>query len=318
MEVAPERMPMPENPAYEGPAWLNDEDILRDEGVYFGLSEARPDEVVSQIRHEFAKQTAELEQRIDEYNEKIGELNLFIEQYENLISELRYKTDQLTTRQRHEHQLPRTLIGLCLSMAMCVGTFFLIDETLSLSFAQNHWIAVGVFLAGMFSLFSRTSLFHETNTPITPRRLLEEIGLPLAASLFVLAQALKNQPVGQALALWLFIFFLFLLAGKLLLGNLMVLWSDWRAVGENHQMAREKRESTDRWDAESRELRQEIDRLRLQKWQIIPELNRNQADLTRLNARRDGLIKLFESEFNLARSLRDRLTYAQRQAILNQ
>ncbi|MBC8151297.1 MAG: hypothetical protein H7Z72_00130 [Bacteroidetes bacterium] len=315
--TAPVDRPEPIDAGQQGPVWLDDEDLLRDEGVFFGLSDARPDEMVALIRHEFTHQTAALEQTLDQYHEKIGELNLFIEQHENQISELRYKSDELALRKPVGHQLPRTLAGLSLSVLMCIGTFFLIDETLRPAFTQNRWISLGVFLAGMFSLFSRTSLFHETNTPTTPRRLLEETGLPLATALFVLAQALKTQPAGTALALFFFIFFLFLLAGKLLLGNLMVLGSDLHAVGQNRQLARERLSQTTGWESEITQLRANIDRFRVQKWQIIPELNRIQADLTRMNARRDGLIKRFESEFNLARSLRDRLTSEQRQAIIS-
>ncbi len=311
------RLPEPPEPVAQGPAWLDDEELLRDEGVLFGLSDARPDEMLYAIRHEFAKQTAGLEQLIEQHNEKIGELNLFIEQHEGQISELRYKTDELGQRQPVDHQLPRTLAGLGLSALMCVGTFFLIDETLRPAFTESRWIALGVFSAGMFSLFNRTSLFHEADSPTTARRLLEEIGMPLAASLFVFAQALKTQSVGNAFALLLFVFFLFLLTGKLLLGNLTVLWRDLYAVGQNRRLTRDRLTSTTRWTTETSQLRADIDRFRVQKWQIIPELNRNQAALTRLNARRDGLIKRFESEFNLARSLRDRLTPEQRQAILS-
>ncbi len=300
------------------PAWLDDEDWLRDEGVIFGLSDTKPDERISIIRHEFAHQTAGLTQTAEEYNEKIGELNLFIDQHENQIGELQHKTDELTRQPPADHQLPRTLAGLSLSIMMCVGTFFLIDETLRPAFAESRWIAVGVFLAGMFSLFSRTSLFHETGSPTTARRLLEEIGLPLAASVFVFVQALQTQSAGKAIALLVFVFFLFLLAGKLLLGNLTVFWSDLHAVNRNRRLSRDIQTKTVAWSVEIAERRADIDRLRVQKWQIIPQLNRVQAELTRLNARRDGLITLFLSEFSLARSLRDRLTNEQREDILNQ
>ena len=299
------------------PAWLTDEELLRDEGVVFGLSDARPDERLGIIRHEFAHQTAGLAQMADQYSEKIGELNLFIEQHENQIGELRYKADELTRQSPADHQLPRTLAGLSLSIVMCVGTFFLIDETLRPAFAESRWIAIGVFLAGMFSLFSRTSLFHETGSPTTARRLLEETGLPLAASLFVFVQALQTQSAGKAVALFVFVFFLFLLAGKLLLGNLTVFWTDLHAMNQNRKLARDVQTNTVAWTAETNRLRVQIDRLRVQKWQIIPQLNHVQAELTRLTARRDSLITLFQSEFNLARSLRDRLTAEQRDTILN-
>ncbi len=319
--VQPQAQPViqpiaPAGTTREVPTWLDDEDLLRDEGVIFGLSDARPDERIGMIRHEFAHQTATLAQTADEYNEKIGELNLFIEQHENQISELQYKADELAQRPPVDHQLLRTLTGLSLSALMCVGTFYLIDETLRPAFAESRWIAVGVFLAGMFSLFNRTSLFHEAGSPTTARRLLEEVGLPLAASLFVFVQALQTQSAGKAIALLVFVFFLFLLAGKLLLGNLTLFWTDLRAVSQNRELVEEQRTKITGWDADMNELRAKIDGLRVQKWQIISQQSRTQAELDRLNARRDGLINLFQSEFNLARSLRDRLTSEQRQDIL--
>jgi hypothetical protein len=43
------------------PFWLENEDALRDEGVIFGLSEAKADEKIAAIRNYFAHQTAETE-----------------------------------------------------------------------------------------------------------------------------------------------------------------------------------------------------------------------------------------------------------------
>jgi hypothetical protein len=77
-------------------------------------------------------------------------------------------------------------------------------------------------------------------------------------------------------------------------------------IGTN--LKKEKTTKTDNWEEEKTRLNTEIDELRVQKWQIVPNLNRAEAELARLNARRDALIKMFESEFNLARQLRGRLT----------
>ncbi|GAA4403380.1 hypothetical protein GCM10023187_19390 [Nibrella viscosa] len=302
--------------AEEIPAWLEDEDLLRDEGVIFGLSDAKPEEKIAAIRTYFVHRCADLERDIDRFNEKIGEINLFIEQKENRIGELDHRRHELAGQQPGEHHLPRTLIGLGLSTVMCVGNFFLIDETLRPAFEQSRLISVGVFLAGMFNLFSRTSFFHESGSPATRRRLLEEVGLPLAAALFVFAQAVQRQPFLQAVALLLFVFFLFLLSGKLLLGTLTILRNDLRTSFRNKQLKIEQQTRSAQWDTEIDTLRKEIDELRVQKWQIIPELNRAEAELSRMNAKRDMLIKLFESEYNLARTLKTQLTERQRQAIL--
>ena len=304
----------------EIPDWLADESLLRDEGVLFGLSDSRPEDKVSMIRTYFQRLTAPLEYEVEQYNEKIGELNLFIEQKENRIDDLRRKTTELTDRQSEgTHQLLRTLAGLLFSIAMCVGNYFLIEETLRPSFAHNRWIAIGVFLAGMFSLFGRTSVFHDPTARLTFRRIIEEMGLPAAAALFIFVHAARSQPLGQAVALFVFAFFLFLLAGKLLLGNLTVLRNDLHYRAESRRLANEKQAKSTEWEREIQQLSGDIDALRIQKWQVIPLQNRAEAELHRIQARRDSLIHLFVSEYNLARSLRDRLTESERRAItLNQ
>ncbi len=302
----------PPSPPMEWPSWLEDETLLRDEGVIFGLSESKSEEKVAIIRNYFIHQTADVELEVERYGEKIQELNLFIEQKENRINELKEKAGELDKRSNDgEHQLPRTIVGLTFSIAMCVGNYFLIADTLQPLYSSSQWIAVGVFLAGMFNLFGRVSLFHDTDSSVSWRRLLEEIGMPFAAALFVFVQALQNQTVLRAGALFVFVFFLFLFAGKLLLSNITVLRNDLRVWLAGTDLKKEKTTKTDSWEEEMLRLNAEIDELRVQKWQIIPHLNRAEAELARLNARREALTKMFESEFNLARQLRERLTERQ-------
>jgi len=313
----------PEQPLFESadpveslPDWLEDENLLRDEGTIFGLSNARPEEKIAMIRTYFQRQTAPLEHEVEQHNERIGELNLFIDQKENEIAELRHKTAQLEASQPDgDHQLPRTAIGLLFSVAMCIGNYYLIEETLEPVFRESRPIAVGIFMAGMFSLYGRTSAFHDPSTRLNARRVLEEAGLPFAASLFVFIQALQTQSAGRAIGLFIFIFFLFLLAGKLLLGTLTLLRNDLRYWSQGRQLKETQRIKTAVWETEIARLTAEINALRVQKWQVLPILNRADAELHRINARRDMLVKLFESEFNLARSLRDQLTESQRRAI---
>ena len=288
------------------PYWLKDEESLRDEGVLFGLSDALPDEKITEIRSYFARKAALLEQTIEEHTEKIGELNLFIEQRENRIAELQKQSATLRESQPATHSLLRTLASLVLSVMMCVGTFYLIDQTLRPMF-PNRWIAVGVFLAGMFNLFGRTSFFYEENTRLTSRRVVEELALPLAAALFVMAQAWQTQSGWQAIALFVFVFFLFLLAGKLLLSTLTALQTDADTIRQNRQLTIDKRQDLPRWQAERDQCSREVDAIRVQKWPIVTALNQSQTNLTRLNTQRDQLVNLFLSEFELARSLRHQL-----------
>jgi hypothetical protein len=64
---------------------------------------------------------------------------------------------------------------------------------------------------------------------VTWKSLLEEVGLPFATALFVFANVITYQTWWQAFALFVFVLFLFLFAGKLLLSNITVLRNDLQA-----------------------------------------------------------------------------------------
>ncbi|GAB3946319.1 hypothetical protein GCM10028805_16610 [Spirosoma harenae] len=298
------------------PDWLADEASLRDEGVLFGLSEARPDTKVAQIRAYFGQQSAPLTESIEQHTEKIRELNGLIEQREHHSSTLRDQINDLRGKKPVTNNLVRNGFSFTLSVFLSIGAFFLIDETLRPVF-PNHWIAIGVFLAGMFNLFGQVSFFYELNSRLSLRRLLEEIGLPLAASLFVLAHALQSKPLWQAISLFVFVFFVFLLSGKLLLSTLSLLQHDFSIIQQNRELVVNKAQNLPIWEGEISRLNQEIDHIRTQKWPVVTDLNQAEAALARLNTQRDAFVHLFISEFELARSLRDRLSEGQRNLLIN-
>lgn len=298
------------------PYWLEDEDTLRDEGVLFGLSESDPTEKTDIIHKYFSHLAAPHLSNIEQHNERIQEQNLFIGQKTNRIEELENKLKSLiVTKSGSDHHLPRTLIGLSLSVAMCIGNFFLIRESLKPAFAESSWIALGIFLAGMFSLFGRISMFHDTDSKVSWRSLLEEIGLPFAAALFVFANVLPYQGIFQGIALFIFVFFLFLFAGKLLLSNVTILRNDLHALFNVTRDREETAKNMQNWESEIQTLQQEVDDMRIKKWQILREQGQSETERDRIYAKRDMLIKLFESEYSLARRMKNQLTNKQLQEI---
>ena len=207
-------------------------------------------------------------------------------------------------------------VSLGISIILCMGTFYLVDDTLYRVF-PNHWIAAGVFLAGLFNLSGHTSFFYETNTRLTGRRFMEEIGLPFAAAVFVLVHALSYQPVSQAIGLFIFILFVFLLSGKLLLSTLTSLHYELGSAQKNRQMIAAKQVDLPLLESQINQLEQDVDRLNGQRMAVVAAFNQVESTLTQLNTQRDKLVNLFLGEFELARSLRDRLTKQQRQLIMN-
>jgi uncharacterized protein YlxW (UPF0749 family) len=309
------------------PHWLSSENALRDEGVIFGLSGAESEEKTTVIRSFFRHQTVDIEKEIEHFSEKVGELNLFIEQRENRIEVLNNKIETLENESPRDHNLLRTSIGLLLAIGVCIGNFFLIDHSLTPNFTENHqFIAIGVLLAGMFNLFGRFSFFHEKNSSISWRQLLEEVSLPFAAALFVFTQSIApqsidsqnngSQTIWQSVALFLFVFSLFMFSGKLVLSNLSVIKSDSLAWTKNMRLQKDQVRKKEQWESEVISFEKEVDDLRIEKWKILPSLNRAEASLERYHSKRDSLIKLFESEFRLARSYRDKLSGNQIKSIL--
>ncbi|WP_338877012.1 hypothetical protein WBJ53_15255 [Spirosoma sp. SC4-14] len=298
------------------PYWLTDEETLRDEGVLYGLSTAEPDEKIAEISAYFAYQTAPLEATIEQLGQKAGEYDQLIEQLERRVAIRQQQITILQNQEPAQTHLLRTGVSLTLSAVVCIGNYYLIDHTLHPAFS-NTWITAGVFLAGMFNLFGRTSFFYEEGTRLSGRRLIEETGLPLSASIFILVQALQTQSTLQACSLFVFVFMLFLLAGKLVLSTLTTLEAGLKTAQLNRRLAIDKQQKIPAWETGLDQLRQEISHLQAEKWPVATAQKQADSQRAQLNTQRDRLVNLFLSEFELARSLRNRLTEQQRQAIFN-
>lgn len=299
------------------PDWLINQDILRDEGVIFGLSGSNPDEKISIIRHYFSQQTAETDKVIGQKEEEIGELNYWINEKESLVKELEQKIQQLKNQEfTEQHHLPRTIMGLLLATGIAIGNYFLIEESLRGQFEQSKLIASGVFLAGMFNLFGRISFLHDEEKSSTWKRLLEEIGMPLAAAFFVFAQIYAIKPPLNAWALLAFIFFLFMFSGKLLLGNLTVFKDDLTIFQKRNQLQQDKIKKVAEWEETIEKHKAAIEKHRQDKQSILPELTQLSTQNLKFKAQRDMLIKVFESEYHLAQNYRNRLNDKQISTIL--
>ncbi|RCR70482.1 hypothetical protein [Larkinella punicea] len=299
------------------PDWLSDDNLLRDEAALLGLSHAPLEEKTSLIRLYFKQQTISFEREREELGEKIGELNLGIEQKTNRIEELRQNITRLeAAKPDGEPHFLKTVTGLIACLGLLIGNHFLILETLRPHFEESRLLSLGVLLAGFLGLYHRTTSSTETTTPFSVRQLLADAGLPFATSFFVFIYACQTQSALSALGIFLFLFFLFLSVGKLIPGLLTALQNDFRYRNQEKNLKNERNLKTVAWENEINALTISVDAIRVQKWQLLPFLNRVELELSRSNTRRDLLIELFENEFNLARSLRDRLSEQQIRAIV--
>ncbi len=314
-ELLPEPVPEAEElPAEEEdvlPFWLNNDDALKDEGVIYGLSGTDPQEKINIIHSVYKKHSAGWIRVREELNEKIGELNLILEKKDALLHELGRKTEQVRGQEPREENSFRVLTGLILALGMCIGNYFLIREGVRYGFPlQSDPIALGVFLTGMFSLYYTTSVIH-SDSPLTWKRTLEEFGMPLAASLFVWVQVVSEMAWYKSAGFFIFTFFAFLIAGKLLLGSIAQLKREIRLFQMNRELKREKYAAATDWLQTMDSLEKEMEKIRMEKWKIVSALNETEAQINRLTADKEAAVNLFISEYNLAKDYKDRLSGAQ-------
>ncbi|MCP9768694.1 hypothetical protein EGI22_12275 [Lacihabitans sp. LS3-19] len=292
----------------EFPNWLSNEDALRDEGVIFGLSDTLAEEKLKIIEAIFSKKAAGLNQKRDELSEKIGELNLFIEKKHEDLEDLKSKSAVALEKETIDENVLRVSIGLLLSIGMCVGNYFLIDEGLKNAYPSSHqWISWGVFLTGMFSLFNPTAVLHN-DTKLDWKRLLEEFGMPFAASFFVFVQIWDTLPFYKSLAFLLFTFFAFLISGKILLSSVAKLKYEIKALKHNLKLKSDKKKVDSVWLDDKEGLDASIENLRIQKWKILPELNEVEAQIQKIKAEKENIENVFLSEYNLAKNYRQKLS----------
>jgi hypothetical protein len=282
------------------PEWLADEQALRDEAVIFGFSNSAYDEKIQTIEAYYHQLGIQPQKRLSQYDEKILELNLEQEVKDQAIKALMVKQKDALDAKTNESHLLRFFLGLCLSVAMCVGTYFLIAEWLQSSFKNNgQWISWGIFLTGMFNLFSPVSFLHENQKP-TWRQIIEGIGVPIATAFLVFILTYEQYGLLKSSGMFLFLFFTFIFSGKLLLGNLINLVKEFKVIKENLRLNSDKKLADTAWKLEINKLEKDILNLRAEKWKIKPELDETGAKIQRLNSEKNATINLFKSEFNLA------------------
>ncbi|MBO0933168.1 hypothetical protein [Fibrella aquatilis] len=211
------------------PDWLADEASLADEAVLFGLSEARPDERLAQIRLAFLERTVLVEKQIEQAQEHVSDLNAVIDAAQTDLNAL--QTLQLTGQKRlFSLAGQRLLIRFGLSLVGCAAVIFSTNQLLPTPFAS-------VLLGGLVGLGG----------------------------------------IGAALIRYA---------------------ADGRA--------RLNQQQADRLIQEQRLAKTESKLVDYQqtKQQLIADLYQYEAIRDAQHAHRDRLIRLFESEFDLARSLR--------------
>lgn len=297
--------------------WITDKNLLRDEGVYYGLSDSadEPKEKINAIRLYFQERIDFVKTTINSKEKELGRNEARSSDCERQIAELREKIQsQYTDQQLPAHDFWRYLTGLAAYIGMFVFNFWLIYEWLLLSGVKYPaFTAIAVYLFGAFSLFNRLSILYSSDQATlikneTEREkwkiYLEEVAIPFVAAVYVVYKGLNAHPPAEGLIFFLLIFGIFIFAGKGLLNILVRLKQEYRVLAQNKILKKITKEKIGDLQAKIEELKTQIKDLAAEKANIELDLLEHAKSLSVIDQQKETHVSLFLSEYQLARSAR--------------
>ena len=290
--------------------WIEDENLLRDEGVLYGLTDSNVESKTEIIKYYFDAQNEYYNHKINFYKYRNINIDKLIIENENLKSLKTTQLFELINKQpENKSYLLRTTVGLIISFFICIGNYFIIKHFLNPYFPDNIIISIGVFLVGSFNLFSKiSSLYKLKDRPENKLIWLEEFGIPLSASVFVFVWTINSYPIYISGAIFCFVFFCFLFSGKLFLSYLTEVKNEWG----NYLFAKDfkiyRKLEIIKIESEIKEITILITDLINEKNSISEEILPFEITFAQIEAKKDMRIKIFESEFYLSRNYKSQLT----------
>lgn len=304
--------------------WIIDKNLLRDEGVYFGLSEneREPGEKLDAIRQFFMERIRVLEKGIQaQYDTVSKRLQAVSEIGEEIIQR---KAAILTLKQSNNnqsHEFWRCLVGFCAYLAMFWFNFWLIRSWLVSSSTENpSLMAIGIYLFGSLSLYSRFSFLYYSNTTVLHndgeqreawKVYLEELFIPFVASVYVSFKGSGSHSILETFLFFILIYTLFLFVGKGMLNQLAKIKREFEKFCQNWVRQEHKKEQIKQAQHEIEELRHESEKLKTEVNQLNNQIMDDEKALIMLTEQKETNVALFLSEYELAKSARQTLNRRQ-------
>lgn len=279
--------------------WIEDEGLLRDEGVVFGLTRTPGAlaEKEAAIRAFHRRRMAEDARRREAVEAELAAL----------LQRSARETDAVVEpapagSEAEGHAagglVARDALWLAAAAVTCAGTAVLVHEQLRPHFQNPGLVAAGVVGAGFFAALRPAPPpagdgAHAASGAEPRMAIWAELGVPLAAALFVVAWSLDRLGPLRAAATVALLFLAFAFAGRQVLGTVLRLGSAIRALRLERalRLARSRERDAgrerDALDAAVAALRRELAALRsAEEWEAIC----------------DTRVAIFRSEYELAAS----------------
>lgn len=310
--------------------WILDKHLLRDEGIYFGLSDMAqtPTEKVEAIRHFFQER---IEALGVEYLNKSNLIQQLAQMMEDQLLHIRQKQSEILSLKSQlvlkPHDFWRSLVGFLVYGIILIFNYWLIYTWLSDAQVKSPlWTTLGVYLFGSLSLFGRFSLMYNTDEKVLNavgeereswKVYLEEFFIPLIASIYVCYRGAGDHAFPEIAIFFLLIYAQFLFTGKGILNQLVKLKSEVSVLWANLELQRRTKRQVNQLDAEIGVLNSARNAHEA-KLQILKD---NALDIEKaiamIKEQKETNVLLFLSEYELAKASRQNLNNKQIGRILS-
>lgn len=296
--------------------WILDENLLRDEGVIYGISDSNHEEKTETIRKFYQEKIAGAQTRERLRREDLQGLLERKSDMEQHLSLLKQEIGELSVRLPDgPHQFFR-LLSLFLAYTVMVGfTFGAIFEWLGPSWHFPMLVCVGVYVFGGLSLFHRASILYDADQTVFAqgererwKAYLEEFGIPFTAVVFIVFWGSGGHSLVRTLSFGVMLYALFLFSGKGFLKALFALIQEFRQVRDSRlkrqyrkKLLEEKALKVQQTEQDLSDLGNEVDRLKTEIASLLGEAKQWEEEA-------ETKVAYFLSEFALARATKDSLS----------
>lgn len=299
--------------------WILDENLLRDEGVIYGLSDSSHVEKTETIRRFYQEKISAL--RVEEgiLQERREELLRKMEEVNACIAALHEAVRGLSTKTLHvPNAFYRYLALLMAYSAMVIFTFGAIYEWVGQSWRYPVLVSLGVYIFGGFSLYYQTSVVYEPDGQVLAesgrekwKTYLEEFAVPLVAALFIVLWGDPVPSLPKTISFGLLIYFLFLFSGKGLLKSFYRLLQEVHLLRENVMSERFRKRLLEEKTSETTRTEAALGNLRVAVEVLEKDLAYIQIKAKRHEEEAETRVAYFLSEFALAKAAKDALSAEQ-------
>lgn len=290
------------------PEWIVDDNLLRDEGVFFGQTKAEKSHKVWAINALYVGKNAALKKQIDFIDQEIEYLETVQQAYDEKLSLL--YTNQLALSKalpHNNHDFYNRLITT-LVYIIILGTVFptVLDWT-SWRGSYAPFLAFGVYLFGSLSLFSSKSVVYFFNTTVAKESerefykiIIEQLLIPFVAATFLVIFGLESQGTVNALMLWLLLLFLFVFTGKGIMVAVYGLHKSYTQLLDNRRQRNTYKNLIKDKMALIEDLKRDYEEARVKKRSLAQEKLSRELQLNFNLNEAERKVALFESEYALA------------------